>query len=416
MDLTKEQIQYIKGEFSSMQSKEDFLTLLNWAKKILYQEHYRPIELRQLNYHINPKLNNKRYTPFTIKKKSGGERIINSPCKGLKQIQLCLNIILKGIYFPHEHAYGFITGKSIVDNARMHIGQLYIYNIDLKDFFPSIDQARVWGRLQYPPFCLDTKRNCQHIANMIAALCCHSMNVERKDKNGEWVKIKQNVLPQGAPTSPLLTNIICERLDYLLSAVAKRFGLRYSRYADDITFSSMHNVYQKNSDFLKEIHRIITEQRFTIKESKTRLQKEGYRQEVTGIIISKKLNVPQRYVKALRKWLYYWETYGYEKAYSFFCSSYFMDKGHIKKGNPNMASVIAGKLEYIKMVKGRNDATYLKLQERYNTLILKQSRNVIKDVLLIWEKEGIDKAMNYYYELQAGNDIVTDTPNDVTLS
>src|SRR5690606_12979703 len=114
------------------------------------------------------------------------------------------------------------------------------------------------------------------IANIIAALCCTEMEVERKDENGEWISVKRNVVPQGAPTSPVITNIICQKLDFLLTGVAKRFGLKYSRYADDITFSSMHNVYQPDSDFLKELKRIITEQGFHINVNKTRLQKDGY--------------------------------------------------------------------------------------------------------------------------------------------
>jgi hypothetical protein len=79
------------------------------------------------------------------------------------------------------------------------------------------------------------------------------MQVDRKNAVGEWEKVTRNVLPQGAPTSPVLTNIVCQKLDFLLTGVAKRFGLKYSRYADDITFSSMHNVYQPDSDFLKEL-------------------------------------------------------------------------------------------------------------------------------------------------------------------
>jgi retron-type reverse transcriptase len=156
------------------------------------------------------------------------------------------------------------------------------------------------------------------IANIIGSLCCTEMEVERKNENEEWEKASRNVLPQGAPTSPVITNIVCQRLDYLLSGVAKRFGLKYSRYADDITFSSMHNVYQPKSEFLKELHRIIAEQNFHIKESKTRLQKEGYRKEVTGLLVNEKVNVQQRYIKQMRMWLYYWEKYGYERASGFF--------------------------------------------------------------------------------------------------
>ena len=164
------------------------------------------------------------------------------------------------------------------------------------------------------------------LANYLAALCCTEMEVERKNHDGEWIRVKRNVLPQGAPTSPVITNIICQRLDFLLSGVAKRFGLKYSRYADDITFSSMHNVYQTDSDFLKELHRIIAEQGFHIKESKTRLQKNGYRKEVTGLLVNEKANVQKRYIKQLRMWLYYWERYGYDRAYSFFLQQYLATK------------------------------------------------------------------------------------------
>jgi hypothetical protein len=91
----------------------------------------------------------------------------------------------------------------------------------------------------------------QSIANMLASICCTALDVERKNSDGDWITIRKSVLPQGAPTSPVITNIICQKLDHRLSGVAKRFGLKYSRYADDITFSSMHNVYQPVSDFLK---------------------------------------------------------------------------------------------------------------------------------------------------------------------
>ena len=419
MKLTEEHIQTIEKDFAAMQTKEDFLNLLNFVKGILYGEKSIPFEARQLNYHVNPKLNQYRYRQFHIKKKNGGERTIAAPCKGLKEIQYCLNIIFQALYTPHKNAYGFVPDKSIVDNAKNHIGNTYIYNIDLKDFFPSIDQARIWGRLQYPPFNLNKENDKIQIANMIASLCCNEMEVERLNEFGNWEKIMKNVLPQGAPTSPALTNIICERLDFLLSAVAKRFGLRYSRYADDITFSSMHNVYQKNGKFTKEIERIINEQGFSIKQSKTRLQKTGYRQEVTGLIVSDRVNVQQRYIKQLRKWLYYWETYGYEKTYDYFLPKYRDDKGHTKNINPNMVNVLSGKLEYLKMVKGSNNSTYLKLKERWERLISQTKSYFITLILDVWENEGIEKAMELYKngvvsvvntpEKKSTNDAITDT-------
>ncbi|OMQ13678.1 reverse transcriptase domain-containing protein [[Flexibacter] sp. ATCC 35103] len=366
MILKTENIIFIKETFQNMKSKHDFLDLLNYVKPFIYGEKTQSFDLNHLNFHSNS--NTKKYKSFIVKKKSGADRTINSPSKGLKAIQKCLNLIFQTIYDVHPSVYGFVKSKSIVNNANIHSGNHYIYNIDLKDFFSSIDQARIWGRLQYPPFNLNKERDLLEVANMISSLCCFKIDVERLDENNEWQIVNRNVLPQGAPTSPTITNIICQQLDFYLTAVAKRFGLRYSRYADDITFSSMHNVYNENSDFIKELNRVISSQNFHIKQSKTRLQKKGYRQEVTGLIVNAKPNVNSRYIKQLRMWLFYWENHGYEKANLFFGSQYFKDRGYVKKRVPNLEFVLDGKLNFLKMVKGAENGTYLKLYERFRVL------------------------------------------------
>ncbi len=461
MKVEQSHIDQIRTAFVKMQSREDFLHVLNEAKPLVYGDKAVPFELKQLTWYANPKSGRKRYTQFKIKKKSGTERCIHAPVNGLKALQKTLSFILQCVYEPHNAAMGFVRNKSVVDNAQLHAGSLYVYNIDLKDFFPSVDQARVWKCLQLNPFNLNKASSVEpeymkwedfkneywktedpvtfikgkgrmftktpygnlyvannfdkekdkyiilgssslktkdgeslegtlwlvnkipntgrlDIANIIASLCCTEMQVERKNEKGEWEKVKRNVLPQGAPTSPVITNIVCQKLDYLLSGVAKRFGLKYSRYADDITFSSMHNVYQPESDFLKELHRIIAEQNFHIKESKTRLQKDGYRKEVTGLLVNEKANVQQRYIKQLRMWLYYWERYGYERASGFFLQQYIADKGHVKNGKPDMANVISGKLDYLKMVKGADNELYLKLKSRFDAFTVINKDEVIK--------------------------------------
>jgi len=157
----------------------------------------------------------------------------------------------------------------------------------------------------------------------------------------------------------------------------------------------MHNVYQPNSDFLKELHRIIAEQGFHIKSSKTRLQKEGFRKEVTGLVVNEKVNVQNRYIKQLRMWLYYWETYGETIAENYFLKQYIVDKGNIANGKPDMINVIDGKLNYLKMVKGAENALYLKLKHRFDKLTVRQS--FISKVLHIWETKGIESAMELYY-------------------
>ena len=348
---------------SQMKTKKDLLTLLNQIKKAEIEDLgldlslYHPFTIRQLNFYCNPKHTFHRYRQFNIKKKSGGFRQITTPRTQTFMMMLsAVNEILKSVYTPSDYAMGFTDGRSVVTNAELHKGQNYVFNIDLKDFFPSIEQARVWKRLQIAPFHFPVR-----IANLIAGLCA----MRETHKNEDGVLNYRFVLPQGAPTSPIITNMICDKLDRRLAGLAKRFGLHFSRYADDITFSSMHNVYQKDSPFRKELERIIKDQRFTINEAKTRLQKKGSRQEVTGIIVSDKLNVTRKYVQDVRNVLYMWDRYGYNVAYSKFYPMYKAEKGHVKKGEPDLINVIEGKLLYLKMVKGGEDSVYQRLYEKY---------------------------------------------------
>ena len=363
--MDKSQIEFIRTSFAKMQSKEDFLRLLNKVKRIIYGQKAIDFKLNQLTWYANPELGGKRYVEFEIKKKSGSSRKIHAPVNGLKALQSVISVILQCVYEPTKVVSGFVLGRSIYDNANWHVGSNYVYNVDLKDFFPSIDQARVWKTIQLKPFNLSGRLE---IANVIASIACTSIEVERKDEFGNWQIVNRNVLPQGAPTSPVLTNIVCQKLDYLLTAVANRFGVRYSRYADDITFSSMHNVYQDESEFVKELKRVIESQNFHIKESKTRLQRQGYRMEVTGLLVNDKVNVQKRYVKQLRMWLYYWERYGYERANEYFVEHYLKDKGYVKSNLPAMASVIAGKLDFMKMVVGVESKIYQNLKLRFEKL------------------------------------------------
>ena len=351
---------------SQMKSKEDLLKLLNLIKKAeieklgLSPSQFHPFTEKQLNYYCNPKHSYHRYRIFKIKKKSGGFRQITAPRTQTFMMMLsAVNEILRSLYTPSEYAMGFADGRSVVSNAAVHKGQNYVFNIDLKDFFPSVEQARVWKRLQLVPLNFPVT-----IASLIAGLC--SMKDKQTNEDGTIKYVY--VLPQGAPTSPIITNMICDKLDRRLAGLARRFGLHYTRYADDITFSSMHNVYQTNGVFRTELKRIITDQGFRMNEKKTRLLKKGARQEVTGIIVSDKLNVTRKYVRDIRNILYMWSRYGYNTAFSIFFPKYKEEKGHVKKGNPDMINVLDGKLMYLKMVKGSEDSVYQKLYMKFCVL------------------------------------------------
>lgn len=336
-----------------MKEIKDLRRLLNLVKYDALGEKAHPFHLKQITYHCNPKqATHQRYKNFAIPKKSGGERIISVPVAGLKSILFSLNTILQAIYEPSKYAMGFVPGRSIVDNAKLHLGQNYIYNLDLKDFFPSIDKSRVWKRLTLPPFNFPGE-----LADVIAGLC--TMRMEEEGKEPRYV------LPQGAPTSPTLTNIICEKLDRQLGGLAKRFGAKYSRYADDITFSSMNYIYSKDGEFIKELHRIIADNHFAINEKKTRLQKVGGRQEVTGLVLSDKVNVVRAYTREVRTLLHIWKKYGHISACESYMRARTANPTHRRRGGmPNLEAVLMGKLQYLKMVKGAEDATYKTLYGR----------------------------------------------------
>jgi retron-type reverse transcriptase len=247
----------------------------------------------------------------------------------------------------------------------------------------------------YEPFNL--KGGKEPLAFLLASLCTHPFEIEGDVRT---------VLPQGSPTSPTITNILCKKLDRRLNGLAKRFGASYTRYADDITFSSLHNIYHVESgsnlnskgcydNFMAEVQRIIQIDGFEINYRKTRLQKEGYRQEVTGLIVNEKVNVRRRYVKHVRMWLNYWEKYGYEKAEQIFKRDYIADKGHVKNTGAHLINVLGGKIEYLRMVKGTEDSTYLRLLNRYNKLTAKV--DPITEVLDDWETNGIESAIQLYH-------------------
>lgn len=422
MKIEQVHIDQIRKQFAELQTKEDLATLLSFADVLLYGEARKPVRLKALTYYANPSKCKNRYQTFTIKKKSGADRTIHAPVKGLKSILRSLNLVLQCIHEPHEAATGFVLEKSIVDNAKKHVGHHYVLNIDLKDFFHSFNLYRVkfgllheiWGIKNISKFKKENEEafdRIKELAFIIACLCTHPFEIDGELKT---------VLPQGSPTSPTLTNILCKKLDRRLTGLANRFGATYTRYADDITFSSPHNIYEEvenpvlnqkgaYDDFLYELKRLIKEEKLTINPKKTRLQKAGYRQEATGLIVNDKVNVRRSYVKQIRMYLNFWEKYGYEKAEQIFKRDYLHDRGNVKllkegklKVNfPKMKDVLGGKLEFLKMVKGVEDNIYLSLKDRLNKLNgIKKKDDLekidLESIINIILNKGLDEGISLY--------------------
>lgn len=400
MSLTVENIEEIKIRFAKAETVEDLASLLSYIYAIKFPKRNEKnpvmIQAKHLNYYAFKAEN--RYKQFSIPKKSGGIRTISAPRYKLKTIQKCINEILNIVFTPHFAATGFVPNKSILDNAKLHVGKQFVYNTDLKDFFPSVDFRRIKSVLGLRPFNLININKSQtqgkeHLAFLIANLCC---------ENG--------CLPQGAPTSPTLTNVVCQRLDRNLFKFAKSIKATYSRYADDITFSANKPIF--NSDFDKKLAEIIAKENFKINEAKTRLQNGGERQSVTGIVVNKKPNVDRNFIKDIRFWLMCWSKFDYEATHQKFLVQFPNKKGFLRYGGatPQFYNYLNGKILFFGMVRGANDAMFLKFKTNFDLLYSKIQRNDLASIpeniseneidlgliLDIWEKEGIEKAMEKF--------------------
>jgi RNA-directed DNA polymerase len=237
-----------------------------------------------------------KYTTFEIPKRTGGQRTIKAPVEKLKNLQRKLADLLQDCQAEIEKArdledrtaHGFKRGKSIVTNARQHRHRRWVFNLDLEDFFPSINFGRVRGFLiKNRDFALHEK-----VATVIAQIACHD-----------------HTLPQGSPCSPVISNLVAHVLDMRLVKLADKVGCTYSRYADDLTFST------NKRDFPAEIARplgeegpdahlwlpgdalqdVITRSGFAINPKKTRFMYRTSRQEVTGLIVNQKIGVRRAY-------------------------------------------------------------------------------------------------------------------------
>ncbi len=249
----------------------------------------------------NQRANKSHYIRFKIPKKMGGERLISAPKPRLEwpQRRILYNILNK--LEPHNAAHGFCRGRSIVTNAQPHVGAEVIINIDLKDFFPSISYKRVKGL--FKSFGYSEK------ASTVFSLLCTEPEVKEIEQQ-EHKTYAERYLPQGAPTSPAISNLLCRRLDQRLSQMAEKFCFRYTRYADDITFSASCDNVRHVGNVLRCTESVVVSEGFAIHEQKTRILWKSRQQEVTGVIVNSKPNISRKTLKRLRATLYQIEKDG----------------------------------------------------------------------------------------------------------
>lgn len=246
-----------------------------------------------------------KYSTFAIDKRRPGEkREIKAPISVLKNVQRKLAEIISEIYEssnPPESVHGFRPNRSIATNAKCHVRRAVVLNIDLEDFFPSIGGGRIHGLFKAEPFGFP-----EEVANALTNLVCDDGS-----------------LPQGAPTSPVLSNCICKRMDKQLLSFARKNNLVYTRYADDLTFSSFNKRQIRRACLAddspelalsKELVEIITKNGFAINDEKTRFSTRSSRQEVTGVVVNEKCNYRRGDYRELRVLLHNWIDVGWQYA------------------------------------------------------------------------------------------------------
>jgi len=298
------------------------------------------------------------YRVFEIPKRRGGTRTISAPTGILAVIQSKLAAVLQEAHKPRSCVHGFRKQRSIVTNARQHAGRRLVLNIDLKDFFPSINFGRVRGLFMARPYNLPTE-----VATILAQICCH-----------------ENQLPQGAPTSPVISNMVCARMDSELQRLARRCKCSYSRYADDLTFSTTFREFPgglasadaglagPSLTISSALRAVIESNGFRINPEKQRLMFHDCHQEVTGLTVNRYPNTKRSYVRKLRGMLHAWERHGLEEAEREFHEEHDLRQRRPGTRPVSFARVIRGKLEFLAMVKGVDDPVYLALRRRLHAL------------------------------------------------
>ena len=307
----------------SAQGIHDLATLLTYEpKKLSYVVYKMP----------------NRYTKFTIPKSSGGTRSISAPREELKALQVkiskllqqCIHNMNADLKITTTLSHGFTKGHSIMTNADLHRKKRYVFNIDIENFFGSIHRGRIFGFLtKNKSFSLNKK-----VARALAQIACH-----------------EDSLPQGAPSSPVFSNLIGHLIDIRLVELASKLGCSYSRYADDITFSTNKKTFPKEIALVSPSNewvasptliKIVSKCGFALNENKTRMQYQESRQSVTGLTVNRKINSPAMYRHNVRA-----------MAHSLFNTGFFSvpDKDPNKKAKvPGTINQLSGMLSYIYMV------------------------------------------------------------------
>ncbi len=296
----------------------------------------------------------KGYTTFEIPKRRQGVRVISAPPNSIKILQNKFKEILDVTYEPKKCVFGFITGRSIADGASLHKKRAkWVLNIDLEDYYPTINFGRIRGLFI-----------AMGIGRKAASIWAHLVTQDGK-------------LPQGAPTSPVISNMICKQLDGKMMDLARRHHVTYTRYADDITLSTTKNSFPRevatfsgtpldsnNVQLMNALLHVINSAGFRVNDGKTRLQSKAVRQEVTGLTVNEMVNVRRKFLRQIRAMIHAARKFGFCAAGNEYLSKYAAGR---KSRNASIDAaahfkrVVYGKLAFVRMIRGATDKCYVNL-------------------------------------------------------
>jgi RNA-directed DNA polymerase len=287
-------------------------------------------------------INQPQYKVYKIPKKRGGWRGISAPETELKIAQQKVNKYLQSCYsrIKPDEVYVFVRMKqsNIVANARPHINKPFLLNLDLKDFFPCITAKRVKEMFLSEPFQFNEQ----------AAIAFTLLTTY------------QGRLPTGAPSSPIISNLVCRAFDKDLADFSKAHQLVYTRYADDLTFSSDLLI---TKEIISDIVGLIEKHHFRINEKKFRLISAQRQQMVTGIVVNKKINVDRKMLKKIRAMLHDWQVNGLNAA-----SRHHFWREIGEDGTPQQfLNRLIGYINFVGQVRGKYDTIFCQFENQYRT-------------------------------------------------
>ncbi len=300
--------------------------------------------LRWLTFH-NDAATRVHYFRFEVKKKSGGTRVLHSPHRELAAVQRWVFREILTKLEVHDAAHGFVAGRSTLSNATPHAGKDVVVNLDLKDFFPSIHFPRVRSLFERAGY-------SGAVATILALICTESPRTQVVYTGSTYqVANGPRALPQGACTSPALSNLIALRLDRRLSGLAAKMGLTYTRYADDLTFSGGTEFRDRVGYLMARVRNISEAEGFTVNESKSRVLRRSTAQVVTGLVVNDRPNLPRAERRRLRAVLHQAGKQGLD--------------AQSRPGRPPIRQWLLGMISYLKMVRPELGQ---RLRERFDAL------------------------------------------------